>query len=280
MHVHAVSGAAWMLLGYGTLLSTWAAELLSPDYVGALTTTFGEANFPVIALTALVGVTLGATGFPMRPKRRFRAYAEQMRNSMTSVALLSFVTATFVLDGTGGGALGDGAVAAGLSDATRAVVGLGAAYMGREAVISRKPWDIAPTVADLQLERPPEFALYAARAISLGWLAMVAAATSHVLVDSPGNAVSAAFAAQMALSLAMAPASEALVGTLVMKERFTKDEGSQVLLTKTPSGGLRVAHWLDATILALNVPGPAVLSLLVALHAGHADLVREFLYLQ
>jgi len=277
-HVHAVSGALWMLCGYGVLFSAWGSELAGGDYASALTSAYGSLS-PLLALTTLSGVAVGLTGFPMRPKRRFRAYANQMRNAMTSTALLSLMAASFALDASGG--LGDGSA---LSDATRAVVAVGAAYMGREAVMTRTPWDITNVVRDLKLEQPPEAALYAARAIGLGWLAMAAATACHCAplpwASADLDPTTSAFAAQMALALAMAPSSEALVGTLCMKDRFTKADDAHVFVTRTPSGGLRPSHWLEALELALNVPGPALLTVLIAIYAGHADLVRAFFFLQ
>jgi len=277
-HAHAVSGAAWMLLSYGTLLSTSASELAGQDYTSALASAFGSWN-PILALASLSGVAVGATGFPMRPKRRLRAYANQMRNSMTSTALLSLMFSALALEASGG--LGDGLVAAALSEATRVVVALGAGYIAYDAIDSRTPWDLEPIIDNLKLERPPEVALYAARAISMGWLAMTAAAACHVALPAAAlaGADEQAFAAQMCLALALAPSSEALVGTLCLKDRFTKEADAHFFVTRTPSGGVRPAHWLEALELVFNVPGPALLTVLVALQAGHADLVRAFFFL-
>ena len=272
-HAHAASGAAWLASAYPILFFSWYAAYADPSAFGLAP----GLSLP-LCLCLIAGVTTSATGYPMRPKKHFPHYTGQMRNSMLCTSLSALLVATFAAEPH---------LPPPLVAAAHAATALGAGLVAYDAVVARTPWDISQVVIDLKLELPPRAAILAANTISLSWLAIFAAAVSHVLLGgasahdllgSAGPEGSAAFAAQMALALALAPASEALVGTSMQKDRFTKKDGAHVLVHQLDSGGFRPAHWLEACELLFNVPGPATITIGLALLGGHAELVRHFFF--
>ena len=227
-HAHAASGAAWLASAYPILFFSWYAAYADPSAFGLAP----GLSLP-LCLCLIAGVTTSATGYPMRPKKHFPHYTGQMRNSMLCTSLSALLVATFAAEPH---------LPPPLVAAAHAATALGAGLVAYDAVVARTPWDISQVVIDLKLELPPRAAILAANTISLGWLAIFAAAVSNVLLGgasahdllgSAGPEGSAAFAAQMALALALAPASEALVGTSMQKDRF--DQEGRCARTRAPA---------------------------------------------
>jgi len=286
-HVHAVTGATWFVSSYTLLFDSLANEALSGDHTIALA--HGTSGPVLIACAA--GLAVAASGFPMTPsKRTLRAYAAQMQSSMLSVATCCMVLAAHSVNEA---SLPEFAISA-----THALAG--ASIVGHliDFTVEQKPWNQVPSIIDLKLKMPPTPIIRIAQTVSLGWCAMALACFAHAALGGP-EALSnvpldeKGFAAQMTLAIIMAPASEAFIGTLVNKERFRREAANRVgepsqnkfvyALKDDETGRLtgefRPSHAMEAIELALNVPGPQIAAVAMALTTGHADAVRHFFFL-
>ena len=91
------------------------------------------------------------------------------------------------------------------------------------------------------------------------------------------------FAAQMALASSVAPAGDALVGTLIQKDRFNNKSGQHrfILRTENEDGSItfRSNHVVHAFQLLINQPGPGFLSIAAAIASGHGGMVQQFFYM-
>jgi len=85
----------------------------------------------------------------------------------------------------------------------------------------------------------------------------------------------------MALGLSMTPAGEAVVGTLMQKDRFSpKPTNEYKFVTKNEQDGtFETNRWLEAAQMTFNFQGPVVASSLVAAATHHADVVQHFFHL-
>jgi len=270
-HVHAISGSLWYLGGYGVLISAWAKELLFNDW-----STFRSLDGVILPAALLGAVVCSVASSPLRHDKRFPRYSDMMRNGMVTGCLTSVLTASFAMDLS----VLSNPILHGASQATVLASSVVLAYM---SIVDRMPWDIPDLIDELELEMPPEWILKTGRVIAFAWMFMLATAASHAIF--PGGAMmmddpmTRAFAAQMALSLSMAPSGDALAGTLMQKDRFTNKSGSHWMIRKTEEGKYRTSPIAEFFQLLLNDPGPFVITIAVALLTDHADVVRSFFYM-
>lgn len=257
-HLHALSASVWLFGSYGTLLHTWFAEASSGDW----SQFFACESFMQILLMS--GVLMSVTGQPMTPKTaRFANYGKQMRNSMVSAAVQAWVVEVILLRC-------DGHFPQLLQTPSELLALLAMGLLGWDAVVEGRPWNIEVVIDDLKLARPPPVAMHGAMLISLAYMVLQAMGLYHVIAnDAAGNSP---FAAQMAFSLAVTPATEALIGTLMQKDRYTKKHGQHVWLHENEDGSFRPSHRLEAGQLLLSAPGPYLMTLALGLVQNPADV--------
>lgn len=274
MHVHAISATLWLLGSYGVLFTGLCRELTMDDW-----SAFAELDAPTAALLAS-GIAMAGTGFPLLPKKHFRSFQAGMRNGMLSAALGAWMAAGFAME--------PASLPPHLVEASILVARLGIVTMAVDYLIDKQPWDQRPVIEDLKLKMPPEASLNAATFLSVLWEGSVLCGLAHLaLADGTAGVTdlhdptTRAFAAQLAVGLAATPTIEAFfVGTLLQKDRFCKPSGKHFFCRELPDGefGVRLAVQLPLQIL-FSFPGPAAMTVLLALTTGHADAVRSYFFL-
>lgn len=252
-HLHALSASIWLFGSYGTLLHAWFAEANYGDW-----SQFAACDNPLMLQGLLLsGVVMAITGSPMTPRnRRFANYGKQMRNSMVSAAVQAWVVSSTLLHANGN-------FPAILETPTELLALVSMGLLAWDAILEGRPWNIHVVIDDLKLAPPPPLAMNGAMLISLGYMALQAIGLYHVVAND--GAASSAFAAQMAFSLAITPATEALIGTLMQKDRYTKKRGQHVWLHENEDGSFRPSHRLEAAQLLLSAPGPYLITLALGL---------------
>jgi hypothetical protein len=270
-HVHAISGSTWFIGGYSLLLTAWAKELLFDDW-----STFATLN-PFVGAVCLGAAVSTLSSSPLRHDKRYPSYSKVMRNGMCTGICTALLCSTFAYGDAMPPMLHDGSLVV-LSVATLAV-----AY---QAVVDRAPWDFRGTIEDLKLEMPPEWAMVISKVIGLSWLFVLSQASSHALLGTFNDSTILhdetfrAFCAQMSLGLSMTPAGDALVGSLMQKDRFSpKAADSYKFVTQRNDGRFETNRLLEAAQMAFTYPGPIVASAFVALATDHADTVQHFFHL-
>ena len=162
--------------------------------------------------------------------------------------------------------------------------------MTYDLVSEGRPMNILPIMDELKLDRPygPDHNTWLFGLVNLlltSWFINSLVSLGHVfLMDdfvTSTNSFDSAFAAQMALSVGVAPAVEALLGGTVLKQdRFNNKREKRLFLEEDEeTGGLRVSPWLEALQLSLSHPGPVFLTVAVAFLQGHGDVVQEYFFL-
>jgi len=257
-HLHAISATIWLLGSYSALLSAFASEVNSRDW-----SHFATFHHPFTQVLVASGVVMSLTSHAMTPKSaRFFNYGKQMRNSMVSSAVQIWVASTVLLNL-------DGNFPQFLQTPTMAVAILSMGLLGWDAIVEGRPWNINVVIEDLQLAKPPAIAMNGAMLISLGYLTLQAIGLYHLIAN---DGVNSAFAAQMAVALAITPATEAFIGTLMQKDRYTKKHGQHVWLHENADGTFRPSHRLEVVQLLLSAPGPYLMTLVLGLLQNAQDV--------
>lgn len=271
-HLHAFSAVSWFIGAYSHLFPAWYNEFRGNDW-----SVFSHLSMSHWFLL-FSGTSMLASGIVMLPKgKHLTHYSGQMRSAMSSCGALIAMSAAFSLH--------DSNLPLALVWMSKLVATSSYTYMLYEGARHGRPWHILPIMNEMKLHNNNPFVITGAYGLSILWYLMAALCVSHgvlggvdSLTDVQGSSLSSIFAAQMAISLAVAPANDALVaGTLMKNEAFLKPNKKRITLVEDPKVGLRQAYWLEWLQIAADY-GPAFVTMGAAVACGHSELVSEFFY--
>lgn len=218
--------------------------------------------------SGLLGLVMAMTALPMLPSsRRFSNYTGQMKHAMMTSVLLTTMAVSFLTSST---------APLELLPAT-ATVGVAALLW---TALEGRPWNILPIMEELKICDDLGPAVVATYALSFAWIGMAL----PTLLRGCGSSVIenpflASFAAQMAISLAVTPVTDAIIaGTFMKNERYNNKTDREILLVSIEGGGVRPARWVEALQLTFAYPGPALFTIAAAAVNGHWDVVEKFFF--
>lgn len=271
-HLHAFSAVSWFIGAYGHLFPAWYNEFQGNDW-GMFSHLSVSHWFLMFSGTSMLasGITMLPTG------KALASYSGQMRSAMSSCSALIAMSAAFSLQGSN--------LPLALILMSKLVATTSYIYMLYEGARYGRPWHILPIMNEMKLNNNNPFVITGAYGLSILWYWMAALCVSHgvlggidSLTDLQGSSLSSIFAAQMAISLAVAPANDALVaGTIMKNEAFLKPNKKRITLIDDPKVGLRQAYWLEWLQIVADY-GPSFVTMGAAVACGHSELVSEFFY--